>query len=115
MPLTILPWYTGIFLALAEFFLGSAYTDSVNQTFYVAGIISGYALGCLLAHTTRPTKTSNAWLANPSGLNTVVYETNALQGVITTVPGYGTALDLYYALVVSIYLFDYLTYICHSI
>ena len=26
---------------------------------------------------------SNAWLASPSGLNTVVYVTNALQGVIS--------------------------------
>ena len=50
MTLTILPWYTGIILALAEFFgmhhivtrvllNNSTYSESVQQTPYFAGII----------------------------------------------------------------------------
>ncbi|CAA7262320.1 unnamed protein product [Cyclocybe aegerita] len=64
MTLTFLPWYTGILLALAEFFgmhhivtrvlLNKAtYTDSVNQTPYFAGIISGSILWVLYSWFTR--------------------------------------------------------------
>ncbi|KAF8647576.1 hypothetical protein AX16_006615 [Volvariella volvacea WC 439] len=52
MTLTILPWYTGVLLAMAEFFgmhhivtrvllNSSTYSESVNQTPYFAGIITG--------------------------------------------------------------------------
>jgi len=52
MTLTILPWYTGIILAMAEFFgmhhivtrvllNKTTYTDSVSQSPYFAGIIAG--------------------------------------------------------------------------
>ncbi|KAF8800393.1 hypothetical protein BYT27DRAFT_7117527 [Phlegmacium glaucopus] len=64
MTLTILPWYTGILLALAEFFgmhhivtrvlLNKAtYTDSVSQTPYFAGIICGSLLWVLFCWLTR--------------------------------------------------------------
>ncbi|KAF9262081.1 zf-DHHC-domain-containing protein [Marasmius fiardii PR-910] len=62
--LTILPWYTGILLAAAEFFgmhhivtrvlLNSAtYTDSVNNTPYFAGIIIGSIAWVLFCWFTR--------------------------------------------------------------
>lgn len=81
MTLTLLPWYTGILLAAAEFFgmhhvcgtpfsslagnLGfqqivtrvllnkSTYTDSVSQTPYFAGIICGSILWVLFCWITR--------------------------------------------------------------
>ncbi|KAF8637149.1 hypothetical protein AX17_003053 [Amanita inopinata Kibby_2008] len=62
--LTILPWYTGILLAFAEFFgmhhivtrvlLNKAtYTDSVNQTPYFSGIITGSIVWVLYCWFTR--------------------------------------------------------------
>ncbi|KAF8182894.1 hypothetical protein BJ912DRAFT_561132 [Pholiota molesta] len=64
MTLTLLPWYTGILLAAAEFFgmhhivtrvllNKSTYTDSVSQTPYFAGIISGSILWVLYCWFTR--------------------------------------------------------------
>ncbi|KAF9480640.1 ankyrin [Pholiota conissans] len=64
MTLTLLPWYTGILLAVAEFFgmhhivtrvllNKSTYTDSVSQTPYFAGIISGSILWVLYCWFTR--------------------------------------------------------------
>jgi len=64
MTLTLLPWYTGILLAAAEFFgmhhivtrvlLNKAtYTDSVNQTPYFAGIICGSIVWVLFCWVTR--------------------------------------------------------------
>ncbi|KAL0065621.1 palmitoyltransferase akr1 [Marasmius tenuissimus] len=62
--LTILPWYTGILLAMAEFFgmhhivtrvllNNSTYTDSVNNTPYFAGIIMGSVAWVLFCWFTR--------------------------------------------------------------
>jgi len=80
MTLTLLPWYTGILLAAAEFFgmhhvcpalssltgnlrpqqivtrvllNKSTYTDSVSQTPYFAGIICGSILWVLYCWITR--------------------------------------------------------------
>ncbi|KAG5651913.1 hypothetical protein H0H81_006964 [Sphagnurus paluster] len=64
MTLTILPWYTGMLLALAEFFgmhhivtrvllNNSTYTESVNTTPYFAGIISGSITWVLYCWFTR--------------------------------------------------------------
>ncbi|KAJ7735914.1 ankyrin repeat-containing domain protein [Mycena metata] len=64
MTLAILPWYTGILLAMAEFFgmhhivtrvllNKSSYTDSVNQTPYFAGIISGSIVWVVYCWATR--------------------------------------------------------------
>ncbi|KAF9529899.1 DHHC palmitoyltransferase-domain-containing protein [Crepidotus variabilis] len=64
MTMTLLPWYTGILLALAEFFgmhhivtrvlLNKAtYTDSVNQTPYFAGIICGSMIWVLFCWISR--------------------------------------------------------------
>ena len=83
MTLTILPWYTGVLLALAEFFgmhhvrrilfsnqsqayltrplqivtrvllNNNTYTDSVNQTPYFAGIIFGSMIWVLFCWFTR--------------------------------------------------------------
>ncbi|PPQ88419.1 hypothetical protein CVT25_011221 [Psilocybe cyanescens] len=64
MTLSLLPWYTGILLALAEFFgmhhivtrvllNKSTYTDSVNQTPYFAGIISSSLLWVVFCWVTR--------------------------------------------------------------
>ncbi|KAJ6626002.1 hypothetical protein B0H10DRAFT_569190 [Mycena sp. CBHHK59/15] len=62
--LAVLPWYTGILLAMAEFFgmhhivtrvllNKSSYTDSVNQTPYFAGIICGSMVWVLYCWFTR--------------------------------------------------------------
>ncbi|KAI3614840.1 palmitoyltransferase akr1 [Moniliophthora roreri] len=62
--LTILPWYTGILLAMAEFFgmhhivtrvllNSSTYTESVNQTPYFAGIIFSSVVWVLFCWFTR--------------------------------------------------------------
>ncbi|KAF9555669.1 zf-DHHC-domain-containing protein [Agrocybe pediades] len=64
MTLTLLPWYTGILLSMAEFFgmhhivtrvllNKSTYTDSVNQTPYFAGIICGSILWVVFCWVTR--------------------------------------------------------------
>ncbi|KAL0566951.1 palmitoyltransferase akr1 [Marasmius crinis-equi] len=64
MTLTILSWYTGILLAMAEFFgmhhivtrvllNNSTYTDSVNNTPYFAGIIMGSVIWVLFCWFTR--------------------------------------------------------------
>ncbi|TFK36137.1 DHHC palmitoyltransferase-domain-containing protein [Crucibulum laeve] len=64
MTLTILPWYTGILLAFAEFFgmhhvvtrvllNKSTYTDSVSQTPYFAGIISSSLIWVVYCWVTR--------------------------------------------------------------
>ncbi|GLB44417.1 putative DHHC palmitoyltransferase family protein [Lyophyllum shimeji] len=64
MTLTILPWYTGLLLALAEFFgmhhivtrvllNNSTYTESVNSTPYFAGIIFGSMVWVLYCWFTR--------------------------------------------------------------
>ncbi|PPR00301.1 hypothetical protein CVT24_004591 [Panaeolus cyanescens] len=64
MTLTLLPWYTGVLLSTAEFFgmhhivtrvllNKSTYTDSVNQTPYFAGIISGSILWVVYCWITR--------------------------------------------------------------
>ncbi|RDB17708.1 Palmitoyltransferase AKR1 [Hypsizygus marmoreus] len=64
MTLTILPWYTGILLAFAEFFgmhhivtrvllNNSTYTESVNATPYFAGIIFGSMIWVLYCWFTR--------------------------------------------------------------
>ncbi|KAF8233999.1 hypothetical protein L208DRAFT_1264147 [Tricholoma matsutake] len=64
LTLTILPWYTGLLLALAEFFgmhhivtrvllNNNTYTDTVNQTPYFAGIISGSMVWVLFCWFTR--------------------------------------------------------------
>ncbi|THV03552.1 palmitoyltransferase AKR1 [Dendrothele bispora CBS 962.96] len=62
--LAILPWYTGVILAMAEFFgmhhivtrvllNKTTYTESVNQTPYFAGIIFGSILWVLFSWFTR--------------------------------------------------------------
>ena len=64
MTLTLLPWYTGILLAAAEFFgmhhivtrvllNNSTYTYIVSSTPYFAGIISGSILWVLYCWFTR--------------------------------------------------------------
>ncbi|KAK2460369.1 hypothetical protein APHAL10511_007534 [Amanita phalloides] len=64
MSLTILPWYTGILLALAEFFgmhhivsrvllNKPLYTEGLNQTPYFAGIIAGSIVWVLYGWITR--------------------------------------------------------------
>ncbi|KAK7448470.1 palmitoyltransferase akr1 [Stygiomarasmius scandens] len=64
MTLTILPWYTGVILAMALFFgmhhivtrvllNKTTYTDSVNQTPYFAGIIFGSIVWVLFSWFTK--------------------------------------------------------------
>ncbi|KAG6826435.1 hypothetical protein H0H92_015809 [Tricholoma furcatifolium] len=64
MTLTILPWYTGLFLAFAEFFgmhhivtrvllNNSTYTENVNSTPYFAGIILGSIIWVVYCWFTR--------------------------------------------------------------
>lgn len=64
MTVTILPWYTGLLLAMAEFFgmhhivtrvllNNNTYTDSVQQTPYFAGIIFGSMVWVLFSWFTR--------------------------------------------------------------
>ncbi|KAG6890142.1 hypothetical protein C0995_011435 [Termitomyces sp. Mi166 len=64
MTLTLLPWYTGLLLAFAEFFgmhhivtrvllNNSTYTESVNTTPYFAGIIFGSMIWVLFCWFTR--------------------------------------------------------------
>ncbi|KAG5337091.1 hypothetical protein C0989_010832 [Termitomyces sp. Mn162] len=64
MTLTMLPWYTGLLLAFAEFFgmhhivtrvllNNSTYTESVNTTPYFAGIIFGSMIWVLFCWFTR--------------------------------------------------------------
>ncbi|KAJ7816680.1 hypothetical protein B0H14DRAFT_2844177 [Mycena olivaceomarginata] len=64
MTLAGLPWYTGVLLAVAEFFgmhhivtrvllNKSSYTDSVNTTPYFAGIIAGSVVWVCYAWVTR--------------------------------------------------------------
>ncbi|KAJ2931938.1 hypothetical protein H1R20_g5163, partial [Candolleomyces eurysporus] len=64
MTLSILPWYTGILLAMAEFFgmhhfvtrvllNNNTYTDSVNQTPYFAGIITASIIWVVFSWATR--------------------------------------------------------------
>ncbi|KAG6915477.1 hypothetical protein DXG01_011308 [Tephrocybe rancida] len=64
MTLTILPWYTGMLLAFAEFFgmhhivtrvllNNSTYTESVSTTPYFAGIICGSMIWVLFCWVTR--------------------------------------------------------------
>ncbi|KAF8900466.1 ankyrin repeat-containing domain protein [Gymnopilus junonius] len=64
MTLTLLPWYTGILLALALFFgmhhivtrvllNKNTYTDSVSQTPYFAGIITGSLIWVIYCWVTR--------------------------------------------------------------
>lgn len=64
MTLSILPWYTGILLAMAEFFgmhhvvtrvllNKNTYTDSVNQTPYFSGIITASLIWVVYAWVTR--------------------------------------------------------------
>ncbi|KAF6750426.1 hypothetical protein DFP72DRAFT_911142 [Ephemerocybe angulata] len=64
MTLSVLPWYTGVLLAMAEFFgmhhivtrvllNKNTYTDSVSQTPYFAGIITASLIWVVYAWVTR--------------------------------------------------------------
>ncbi|TCD60700.1 palmitoyltransferase akr1 [Steccherinum ochraceum] len=71
MTLTILPWYTGVILAMALFFAmhhivtrvlldKSNYTDSVTQSPYFAGIIAASMVWVLYAWITRLTRQAHS-------------------------------------------------------
>ncbi|KAF8755882.1 DHHC palmitoyltransferase [Rhizoctonia solani] len=114
----MLPWYSGIPLAMAEFFgmhhiisrvllNHQSYSEPLTGSPYFAGIILVVWSG---ENSTAKRSASPAWLENPSDQNTVEYVTSASQGLIMGVNNHRQFIIFVSTLVSGIFWFNYLTW-----